>query len=301
MDLTQLKSFVAVAAEGHITHASVKLHLSQPTISSHIRALEDELGVSLFQRRSRGVTLTRAGSLLLEDAKKVLAASLHLRDHARALSGTLDARLHIGTILDAHHLRLGDVISEMRERYKLIQVELTLAISGIGIEMVLGGELDAAFVLGEPRNPLLRVLPLEWQHYVVVIPREWEGQIHTWRDLAARPWALTPPKGRINQMAHELLRARGLAPASVVTADQESLLRDLVASGVGVSFLREDLARAAVKAGEMLIWPEGSADTMLSLVYLKSREGSPEIRALERAVGDVWQTEPGIAEAPAAG
>ncbi len=296
MDLTQLKSFVVVAAEGHITHASEKLHLSQPTISSHIRTLEEELGVTLFERGARGVTITRSGKLLLDDAQKVLAASLHLRDHARALSGTLDARLHIGTILDAHHLRLGDVISEMRERYKQIQVELQLAISGVGIDMVMSGELDAAFVLGEPRDPALRVLPLERQHYVVVIPREWEGQIRTWQDLAARPWALTPPKGHINQMAHAMLRARSLAPASVVFADQESLLRVLVASGVGVSFLREELANKAVKAGEMLIWPEGSADTMLSLVYLKARERSPEIRALLRSVEDVWHTETRTAE-----
>jgi DNA-binding transcriptional LysR family regulator len=291
MDLTQLRSFATVAAEGHVTRASEKLHLSQPTISSHIRMLEEELGVTLFERRARGVTLTRSGKILLEDAQKVLAASLHLRDHARALSGSVDARLHIGTILDAHHLRLGDVISEMRERYKLIQVELQLAVSGVGIDKVLDGELDAAFVLGEPRDSLLRVLPLEKQHYVVVIPHSWAGQIKTWADLAARPWALTPPKGRINQMAHEMLRARALAPASVVIADQESLLRDLVASGVGASFLREDLARNAVNAGEMLIWPEGSADTMLNLVYLRARENSPEIRALLRSVEDVWHTE----------
>ena len=291
MDLTQLRSFVTVAAEGHVTHASEKLNLSQPTISSHIRALEDELGVKLFERRARGVTLTRSGKLLLDDAQKVLAASLHLRDHARALSGSVDARLRIGTILDARHLRLGDVISEMRERYKLIQVELELAISGVGIERVLAGELDAAFVLGEPRDPMLRVLALEKQHYVVVIPHAWAGQINTWEDLAARPWALTPPKGRINQMAHEMLRARSLAPASVVIADQEALLRDLVASGVGASFLRDDLARDAVNAGEMLIWREGSADTLLNLVYLKERENSPEIRALLRSVEDVWHTD----------
>ena len=72
----------------------------------------------------------------------------------------------------------------------------------------------------------------------------------------------------------------------MVIADQESMLRDLVASGVGASFLRDDLARSAVNAGEMLIWSEGSADTMLNLVYLKARENSPEIRALLRSVCD---------------
>jgi DNA-binding transcriptional LysR family regulator len=77
----------------------------------------------------------------------------------------------------------------------------------------------------------------------------------------------------------------------VVIADQEALLRDLVASGVGASFLRDDLARDAVNAGEMLIWREGSADTLLNLVYLKERENSPEIRALLRSVEDVWHTD----------
>lgn len=290
MDLTQLRSFAAVAAEGHVTRASEKLHLSQPTVSSHLSMLEDEFGVKLFERRATGVALTRAGKLLLDDAQKVLAASRHLRDHARALSGMLDARLRIGTILDAHHLRIGEVVSEMRERYKFIQIELRLAISAYGMEQVKSGEMDAAFVLGEVRDPDFDVMLLERQHYVVVIPSTWGGEVDTWQALAARPWVLTPPQGRINQMAHEMLRARGLAPASVVIADQESMLRDLVASGVGASFLRDDLAAIAERAGEMRIWPQGFADTTLNLVYLKARAESPEVRALIRAVEDVWHT-----------
>lgn len=297
MDLTQLRSFAAVAAEGHVTRASEKLHLSQPTVSSHLRMLEDELGVKLFERRATGVVLTRSGKLLLEDAKKVLAASTHLRDHARALTGTLDARLKIGTILDAHHLRIGEVVSEMRERYKLIQIELRLAISAQAMLQVKSGELDAAFVLGEVRDPELQVLPIERQHYVVVIPRAWDGEVKTWAELAARPWVLTPPQGRINQMAHELLRAHGFTPASVTVADQESMLRELIGSGVGASFLREELAKEAVATGEMLIWPEGSADTTLNVVYWKSRADAPEVRAFVRALEDVWH----MGEEPAGG
>ncbi len=289
MDVHQLRSFAAVAAAGHVTRASEKLHLSQPTVSGHIRALEEELGVTLFDRTAGGVTLTHSGKLLLEDAEKVIAAFQDLREHARALTGRLDARLRLGTILHPDYLRLGELVSVMRERYPLVDTELKLAVSGVGVDKVKSGDLDAAFVLGEHNDPVLRVLPLEPQHYVIVVPRSWGALPKDWKELAERPWVLTPPKGKINQMAHEMLRSRQLAPASIVEADQETMIRSLVAAGVGVSLMREELAQEASRAGEVSIWPQGSAHTMLNLVYAAEREKSPEIVAFVHAVELVWR------------
>jgi DNA-binding transcriptional LysR family regulator len=288
MDLHQLRSFAVVAAVGHVTRAAEKLHLSQPTVSGHIRALEDELRVTLFDRASSGVTLTHSGKLLLEDAEKVIGAAQQLRDHARAISGRLDARLRIGTILQPDYLRLGDLVSVMRERYPMLDTELHLAISGVGVDKVRRGELDAAFVLGEYDDPLLRVLPLEPLQYVVVVPKAWKERLEDWKALAGRPWVLTPPKGKVNQMALEMLGSRHLAPANVVEVDQESMIRTLVSAGVGISLMRDDLAREASEAGEVEIWPQGTARTVLCLVYLAERDSSPEIIAFVRAVELVW-------------
>ena len=288
MDLHQLRSFIVVASVGHVTRAAEKLHLSQPTVSGHIRALEEDLGVTLFERASSGVTLTHSGRLLLEDAEKVMAASQQLRDHARALSGRLDARLRLGTILHPDYLRLGELVSVIRERYPLLDTELHLAISGVGVDKVKRGELDAAFVLGEYDDPALRVVELEPLQYVVVVPKSWNEKLQDWKALAERPWVLTPPKGKVNQMAFEMLGSRHLSPASVVEVDQESMIRSLVAAGVGISLMRDDLAREASEAGEAVIWPQGTARTVLSLVYLAERDNSPEIVAFVRAVELVW-------------
>ncbi len=289
MDLHQLRSFIAVAASGHVTRAADKLHLSQPTVSGHIRALEDELGVQLFDRAASGVSLTQAGKLLLEDAERAVAAAQRLRDHARALTGNVDARLSIGTILDPHYMRLGQLVTTMRERYPLIEIELHQAISGLGRDRVKSGELDAAFVLGASDDPALRTLTLEPQHYVVVIPSAWQGKFDSWSKLAEQPWVLTPAKGKVNEMAHQMLRRHNAAPASIVEADQESMIRSLVAAGVGLSLMREDVAQEAKAAGEMTIWPEAFADTVLNLVYRAEREESPEIGALLRVVREVWE------------
>jgi DNA-binding transcriptional LysR family regulator len=289
MDLHQLRSFIAVAASGHVTRAADKLHLSQPTVSGHIRALEEELGVQLFDRAASGVSLTHAGKLLLEDAERAVAAAQRLRDHARALTGNVDARLSIGTILDPEYMRLGLLVTTMRERYPLIEIELHQAISGLGRDRVKSGELDAAFVLGGSDDPALHTLTLEPQHYVVVIPSAWQGRFDSWPKLAEQPWVLTPAKGKVNEMAHQMLRRHNAAPASIVEADQESMIRSLVAAGVGLSLMREDVAREAKEAGEVIIWPEAFADTVLNLVYQTEREDSPEIAALLRVVREVWE------------
>ncbi len=74
MDLNHLRSFVAVAKFGHLTRASEALHLSQPALSSHIKTLEEQFGVTLFERTPTGMTLTPSGRRLLVEAEQIIGA-----------------------------------------------------------------------------------------------------------------------------------------------------------------------------------------------------------------------------------
>src|SRR5439155_24661686 len=95
MELYQLRGFAAVAECGHLTRAAERLHLSQPALSAQIKALEDELGVHLFERGPSGMALTAAGKRLLPEATKVLADAASLHGKARPMEGEVAWRVRV--------------------------------------------------------------------------------------------------------------------------------------------------------------------------------------------------------------
>lgn len=290
MELYQLRSFAAVAEEGHLTRAAEKLHISQPALSAQIKALEDELGLALFERTSIGMTLTAGGQRLLAEAVKVLAAAQVLRTEARALKGEVAGKASVGTVLEPDLSRLGDFLSVMVERYPLLQLELHHEISGAALEKVRAGELDASFFYGELTQPAVTGLALRQLVYRVVAPAAWRDRIKgaDWAAIAALPWVLTPPISSHNRLVVELFRNHGVEPTKVVEADQESVVSSLVASGVGLSLMREDVAQEREAAGEICLWDQGRGTTTLWFIYPQERAEDPLIRALLEGLRDTW-------------
>src|SRR5580765_1453297 len=96
MDFRHLRAFIAVAEESSVTKAAVRLHISQPPLSRHIRQLEEELGMTLFVRHRQGVRLTEAGAALLEKAKVLAAAASDFYETAGQTTRSEANRIRIG-------------------------------------------------------------------------------------------------------------------------------------------------------------------------------------------------------------
>lgn len=291
VEIYLLRTFAMVAREGHLTRASERLHLSQPAVSGHIKALEQQFGVALFERTGTGVKLTAAGETLLPLAENVLRAAAELLAHARALSGAVVGRVRLGTIIDPEFLRLGHFLRSMLERHPLLSIETHHGISGAVRERVLSGELDACFCLGEQDDPALEAIELTKVTYRIVAPPAWKKDTDAagWSEIAAMPWVWTSEHSSHNWLLTKFLAERGLKLArKVIAADQEATMKSLVMAGVGLSLMREDLALAAADAGEVAIWKRFRRQIPLSFLYLASRSGCAAIRAMVRVIGEVW-------------
>lgn len=291
MELYQLRSFVAVAEAGHLTRAAEKLHVSQPAVSAQIKALEDELDLALFERTSSGMVLTAAGARLLADAEKVLAAAQAMRNEAKALKGEVAGKVRVGTTSDPGFIRVGEFLNTTVERYPLLQVELHQEVTGAAFAKVRDGALDASFYYGELEHPGVDGLRLRESTYRVAAPAAWSDRVvdADWSQIALQPWIITPSISTHHKLVRALFDKHGIEPTKVVEADQESVIANLVVSGVGLSLIREDLALEKEAAGEVCLWRDVRLETTLWFIYLAARKDDPVIRALLAVLHDTWK------------
>lgn len=298
MELYQLRSFVAVAEAGHLTRAADKLHISQPAVSAQIRALEDELDLALFERTSSGMVLTSAGERLLMDAERVLAAAQALRSVAKALKGEIAGKVRVGTTSEPGFIRVGEFLNMTIARHPLLQVELHQEITGAAFAKVRDGELDASFYYGDLEHPSVEGLRLRASSYRVAAPAAWKRRVEDadWGEIATQPWVITPSISTHHKLVRALFDKHGVEPTRVVEADQESVIANLVVSGVGLSLIREDLALEKETAGQVCLWGDVRLETTLWFIYLRARKHDPALAALLEVLRDTWN----LPDAPAA-
>jgi DNA-binding transcriptional LysR family regulator len=251
MELNHLQSFIAVAKLGHLTRAAETLHLSQPALSGQIKALEENLGVTLFERSSSGMSLTTSGRRLLEDAQRVIEAVQQLNHAAQRLRGLTTGTIKIGTVLDPSILQVGELLSLAFERHPQLELELHQVLSSDALVGVRNGTLDASFYFGHRPEADLDAVALREIIYRVAIPIAWADELMSapWEVVAERPWIITPEHSSHRALVMELFHDRSALPARLIEADNEPVIINLVESQVGVSLVREELASASSKAG----------------------------------------------------
>lgn len=248
MELWQLRYFTAVAEAGSITAASRVVHLAQPPLSRRIQELEREIGVPLFERHARGVTLTRAGAELLVHAREALAANARAIEDLRRL-GSKVPLLRVGlTTYGAPHAILTAACAAFRLHNPQVDLELVALPLGAQPEAVRRGELDVGFVSGpwtDARDlsiqtlltdPLAAVLlpaghPL--RRFEILAPDQLAGEV-----LIGVPIASQPP---LYDDLFKRLRAGGWRRGRHISEPLQSTTDALVACGAGYSIVPRSL------------------------------------------------------------
>ena len=240
--LASLIQTLAVAEHLSFYRAANALGVSQSSVSARIKALEEDLGILLFERNTRGVRLTEAGRLFVE---RVAAGVEHL-DHAVKSAGMAAlgecGRLRIGVHGLIPHSFLANLIGRYRSIYPGIEVEIAESTAREALMHLRADQLDIAFVVGTPDLPDYRSRRVWTEPLVVALSdrHPLAGQEHvTWADLAGETF-LVRPGGRGPQVHdHILLRLSGRWPAPSILrvgVERASLL-SMVGQGFGVTLL----------------------------------------------------------------
>ena len=169
VEMRQLMAFEAVADTLHFGRAAERLGVAQPAVSQLIRRLEEQLGVTLFERTSHRVTITAAGQELLPDAREAVATARRLRMRASELATGSAATLRIATT-SATGGRLADLLRRYREEWPAVELELQVFPTAEKLARLAAGTLDVAFLRSLPpgTSSLARVA---WrERYIAILP-----------------------------------------------------------------------------------------------------------------------------------
>ncbi|MBK8168812.1 MAG: LysR family transcriptional regulator [Sandaracinaceae bacterium] len=282
MDIHQLKTFVAVAREGSITRASERLHLSQPAVSAHIKTMEDTLGLSLFDRTARGMTLTNDGQRLLAKAEQTLAAHQDLMAEATRKNGELSGALRIGAGSNSNNEPIGRLFSKLAERFPRVEVVLKHRSSQEVVAGILNGTLDAGFY-NEPGEASSELSTIDVGHFTIHVVAApgliAPAKIGEWREIAALPWIYPTESACCNRAAEALFAEKKFRPRRIISADRQDVTKTLIVSRLGVGLLHDEAARDAEQRGEVELLFEMTPPVRVLFAYLASRAADPLLLA----------------------
>jgi DNA-binding transcriptional LysR family regulator len=242
LSLAQFRCFAETARRGSFTAAADALDVSQPAVAEQVRGLERTLGVALFARNARGVTLTTAGEAFAPHAGAALAA---VEDAVRAVEDVATARtgtLAFGLFASPVAYRLDEMIARFARAYPGLVLRLVGRNSSDAAERVRAGELEAALVALPIDAERLDVRPLLRDEvvYVSADPARTRGSV-TIRELAARPIVFfdvgSGDSDPTRRQLHERAQEAGLTLRPRIEVETLVMALRLVAEGLGDTYL----------------------------------------------------------------
>jgi DNA-binding transcriptional LysR family regulator len=170
MELRRLRYFVAVAEESSFSRAARRLHMAQPPLSSQIKQLEEELGVLLFERSSRGVRTTEAGELLLEEARRIFTLVDSTVSMVRRVGHGEVGRLTLGFVPSSSDELLPPILSNFGEKYPNVDLFLREMRPDLIVQRLHEGQIDAGFIYLPLDDPSLEVECVSREPLVLALP-----------------------------------------------------------------------------------------------------------------------------------
>jgi len=284
LDLRHLEFIVASARNGSFSAAAHEFNVRQPIVSKRIKRVEEELGVQLFDRLKSGARLTPAGEEFVIDARRILSDVNRLADRARARGAGKLGRIVVGFYKSLFAGGFCLALSDFRERYPVVEVEL---IEAPFIELTAGllsGAIDIALMLGDTgKCEVLESVALWPEHLFVALPQDHhlaERQVVYWQELKGERFLIShlDPGPDIRNMLLRHLAAPSDHPRiETRRLSRENLLAE-VANGQGIALQCESAVGLTIRGVVFLPVHDGNGATRFGYIACWKPDNANPIR-----------------------
>jgi DNA-binding transcriptional LysR family regulator len=243
MELRHIRSFLSIAETLHFGRTAELIHISQPALSLQIRALEEEIGVRLFERNRRKTTLTAAGAAFRDDAAAALSQLEQAIRRARLAANGKLGLLRIGFVSTAGSEIVPNIVRQFRQLNPEVEFSLRNILTAEQVQMLETGSLDIGFLrvpIGE--HSALDVVTVHREPFVLVVPSSHKlakRKRVRLREVAGQDFVMyerTYAPG-FHDLMVGILRDAGIVPSVTQTAVEIPTLISLVASGMGITIM----------------------------------------------------------------
>jgi DNA-binding transcriptional LysR family regulator len=277
--LRQLQFFIAAAEAGSVSGAARGLSISQSSVTEAIRALEDDLGVTLFDRQARGLLITHKGSAFLRHARQILADVATARTSFKDEAETATGRLSLGvTSLVAGYV-LSDILSRFRRAFPQVDLNVIEDNGDYLQHLLIGGELDVAVLL---TSSVKDRMAMQVETLLVSPYRLWlplghplaQQEAIALEELAGQP-LIQLMVDEIEESTRRLTAALPVKPEVAFRTRSVEAVRSLVATGAGLAILPSLVYRPWSLEGDRIEIRDVSGDLPTVQVGLAWRRGAP--------------------------
>jgi DNA-binding transcriptional LysR family regulator len=300
MNFRQLEVFRAVAEANSFTRASHSLFISQSTVSQHIRELEDSLGVKLFLRNRRTVSLAAAGEDLLEHSRNIFRMLDQAELAAKTFKDPYHGKLTFGCASTTLLYQLPPILTEYASKYPNVELNITGGTIQDVAKQMWSGELDFALVVLPLSAPALQKQVLLEESFVGVVPKNHSlaSKPHlAITDIAGERFILHRKNQNTRKLVDQYLFKQGISPHVAMELDETETIKAIVARGYGVSVLPESAfieQRTNTDIRTFRI-PRKQLHRSLAVVYSRTRTLRPAVAAFIALLQKSYKEMPALA------
>ena len=275
---TQLRSFHAVAQRLSFTVAARELGVSQPTITTQVKSLEQEFGVELFVRRGRRIELTETGGGLLDITRRLFADEKEASDYLNETRGLKTGHLRVGAVGPYH---VTDMLAAFNARYPGIYVSVTVGNSRESLRDLLDYRTDVAVLAHVDPDARLVAIPYRRHRVVVMCPADHDfadrRSIRA-RDMEGQRLIVREAGSTTRRAFDQAMREKDVRPRIVMEIGSRESIREVVAKGIGLGVVSEkefipDPRIRALQVSDAEIY------TYAHVVHLRERQNARLVRA----------------------